>query len=83
MAWCVCLPAPTDQPTFSRIGELPDKGSRTVEKEVEDFLKEVKALPKAKDAAAAKATYERAKTALVAYLLATKLEPLGDPIYNQ
>ena len=37
----------------------------------------------AKDAAEAKATYGKAKEALAAYLKGTKLEPLGDPIYNQ
>lgn len=37
----------------------------------------------AKDAAAAKTSYEKAKTALVAYLEGTKLEPLGDPAYAQ
>lgn len=36
-----------------------------------------------KDAAEAKATYAKAKEALVVYLKGTKLEPIGDPIYNQ
>lgn len=36
----------------------------------------------AKDAAEAKATYAKAKEALVAYLKGTKLESIGDPIYT-
>jgi len=64
----------------TRIGELPDPKSRTVDKETEDFVKEIKALAKGGDV---KATYERAKTNLVAYLAGTKLEPLGDAAYNR
>jgi len=63
----------------TRIGELPDPKSRTVDKEAEDFVKEIKVLAKGRDV---KATYERAKTNLVAYLAGTKLEPLGDAAYN-
>eukprot|EP00624_Nannochloropsis_granulata_P007210 evm.model.NODE_6825_length_32477_cov_17.962835.5 len=63
----------------TRIGELPDPKSRTVDKEAEDFVKEIKALAKGGDV---KATYERAKATLVAYLAGTKLEPLGDAAYN-
>lgn len=64
----------------TRIGELPDPKSRTVDKEAEDFVKEIKALAKGGDV---KATYERAKANLVAYLAGTKLEPLGDAAYNE
>ncbi|TFJ88602.1 hypothetical protein NSK_000171 [Nannochloropsis salina CCMP1776] len=63
----------------TRIGELPDPKSRTVEKEAEDFVKEVNAMAKGGDV---KASYEGAKTALAAYLAGTKLEPLGDPVYK-
>lgn len=62
----------------TRIGELPDPKSRTVDKEAEDFVKEIKTLAQGGDV---KATYERAKANLVAYLAGTKLEPLGDAAY--
>ena len=60
----------------TRIGELPDPKSRTTEAEVKDFIAFAKKLP-SKDA------YASAKQALSAYLSSCKLEPLGDPIYNE
>lgn len=68
----------------TRVGELPDPKSRTVEKEAEDFCKEIKLLSKASPGSAdAKAIYERAKINLVAYLAGTKLEPIGNAAYNE